>query len=180
MARSRKTGKATRESVTRRQGSSSSLEIESYFQMKKTKKKKIKKRRIVTPSATRIIRSTEKEAEILSSFDSFILLQFIIIYNYNYLQFILQFITIIKLVSLYKLHELFKKEVHFKNIMDELEQNFTFTRGSGQWLLLSKRPADEFSNKSHSFVSLQQLNSRTVANVSDVIKCDTRQLLRAR
>ena len=119
----------------------------------------------MTPSATRIIRSTEKEAEILSSFDSFILLQFIIIYNYNYLQFILQFITIIKLVSLYKLHELFKKEVHFKNIMDEL---------------LSKRPADEFSNKSHSFVSLQQLNSRTVANVSDVIKCDTRQLPRAR
>lgn len=134
----------------------------------------------MTPSATRIIRSTEKKAEILSSFDSFILLQFIIIYNYNYLQFILQFITIIKLVSLYKLHELFKKEVHFKNIMDELEQNFTFTRGSGQWLLLSKRPADGFSNKSHSFVSLQQLNSRTVANVSDVIKCDTRQLPRAR
>ena len=36
----------------------------------------------MTPSATRIIRSTEKKAEILSSFDSFILLQFIIIYNY--------------------------------------------------------------------------------------------------
>lgn len=118
----------------------------------------------MTPSATRIIRSTEKKAEILSSFDSFILLQFIT-----------------KLVSLYKLQELFKKEnIHFKNIMDELEQNFTFTRGSGQWLLLSKRPADGFSNKSHSFVSLQQLNSRTVANVSDVIKCDTRQLPRAR